>query len=355
MGKAKVFPLVLALFGVSVALEQGQRCVNPARQTGKCVLVRECASLLAIYSKRFTTPEETQFLASSRCGEIGRKTLVCCASEQQTRTSSFPTSPECGIQVTDRIIGGQTTELEEFPWTALIEYRKPGNQYDFHCGGALINARYILTAAHCVQSLPRGWQLNGVRLGEWDLSTANDCSDGICSAGPIDLEIESFVAHAGYDAADTAHTNDIALIRLRQDVASSEMIRPICLPLTEPQRSRNRVGTVSFAAGWGKTESASASERKLKVELTVQDPSRCRQIYRGINIALKASQMCAGGLQGKDTCTGDSGGPLMAKSAGAWYLIGVVSFGLSKCGTAGYPGVYTNVVEYLDWIESNVQ
>lgn len=196
---------------------------------------------------------------------------------------------------------------------------------------------------------------NGVRLGEWDLSTANDCSGGICSAGPIDLEIESFVAHAGYDAADTAHTNDIALIRLRQDVASSEMIRPICLPLTEPQRSRNRVGTVSFAAGWGKTESASASERKLKVELTVQDPSRCRQIYRGINIVLKASQMCAGGLQGKDTCTGDSGGPLMAKSAGAWYLIGVVSFGLSKCGTAGYPGVYTNVVEYLDWIESNVQ
>lgn len=50
---------------------------------------------------------------------------------------------------------------------------------------------------------------------------------------------------------------------------------------------------------------------------------------------------------------GDSGGPLMLKKDGRWIQIGIVSFG-NKCGEPGYPGVYTRVTRYLDWINDNI-
>uniref|UniRef100_A0A2C9GW66 CLIP domain-containing serine protease n=1 Tax=Anopheles farauti TaxID=69004 RepID=A0A2C9GW66_9DIPT len=351
---------VLMLMVCSKALGQGQSCVNPAGQPGKCIPFRECQPLLAIYNKQFTTPEESTFLRNSLCGAVERKPLVCCpggtsAQQPKQKTTVLPQAPQCGYQLTDRLFGGQATELFEFPWTALIEYQKPGGVYDFHCGGSLIHARYVLTAAHCVQGLPRGWKVNRVRLGEWDTRTEVDCQDGNCASAPVDLDIESIVSHRDYVARD-AHENDIALVRFKRDVAFSDTIRPICLPLANPARSRNLVGLSNYAAGWGRTETASASPVKLKVALTVQDLAACSRKYQNTNTPpLKQSQLCAGGLAGKDTCSGDSGGPLMSQQAGTWYLYGVVSFGPNKCGTAGYPGVYTNVVSFLDWIQDNVQ
>ena len=110
----------------------------------------------------------------------------------------------------------------------------------------------------------------------------------------------------------------------------------------------------AYAAGWGKTESATASEKKLKVEMNIKSLQECAPVYQRGGILLKQTHMCAGGVRGKDTCSGDSGGPLMRQMTGSWYLIGVVSFGPQKCGAPGVPGVYTNVAEYVDWIKDNI-
>jgi len=51
---------------------------------------------------------------------------------------------------------------------------------------------------------------------------------------------------------------------------------------------------------------------------------------------------------------GDSGGPLMHRVNGTFYLTGIVSFGV-RCAESGFPGVFTRVTNYIDWIVDNVK
>ncbi|XP_049283469.1 CLIP domain-containing serine protease 14D-like isoform X4 [Anopheles funestus] len=349
------FPLVslvcLAMQSVG-ALELGESCVNPAGQSGKCILFRECKPLVDIYYKPIKTHEDTEFLTQSQCGMLQWKSLVCCAATRQR--SLLPETPNCGMQMTDRIVGGQVAKIDEFPWTALIEFKRYDGSFGFHCGGTLINERYVVTAAHCVMPINGMWKVHRVRLGEWDLATATDCQEDICTDTPIDLDIEDIVVHKKYGSCDNSNANDIALIRFTRPVQYSKTIRPICLPLSESLRNRDHVGHTAHAAGWGKTEARTTSEKKMIVELNIMSLQECQSIFQSYSVLLKTIHMCAGGVRGKDTCNGDSGGPLMRQHAGSWYLIGVVSFGPSNCGTAGVPGVYTNVAEYIDWIKDNI-
>ena len=71
------------------------------------------------------------------------------------------------------------------------------------------------------------------------------------------------------------------------------------------------------------------------------------------NIEVIGEQLCAGGVFGIDSCSGDSGGPLMVKRF-YWIQEGVISFG-NQCALEGWPGVYTRVSSYLGWIRQNIR
>lgn len=64
------------------------------------------------------------------------------------------------------------------------------------------------------------------------------------------------------------------------------------------------------------------------------------------------TQMCAGGVTGKDSCIGDSGGSLARRSIGAWVIEGIVSYG-RKCG-GDKPAIYTRIRSYISWIVENM-
>lgn len=99
-----------------------------------------------------------------------------------------------------------------------------------------------------------------------------------------------------------------------------------------------------------------ASNVKMQVWLPVVSNEDCNKVYMQKGISIGNGQLCAGGAEGKDSCTGDSGGPLMSTGIMRrdgkvrYFVAGVVSYGPDSCGTKGWPGVYTRVSNYTDWI-----
>lgn len=225
----------------------------------------------------------------------------------------------------------------------------------------MISTRFILTAAHCVNpsSIPADWKPVNIRLGEWDMSTDPDCLDSDCADSFQTYAIDRIVAHEEYRYASSSQPNDIALIKVSEDVIFTDFIKPLCLPWSNDLRTKNYVGMALDVAGWGRTERSSSSNRKLKAVVKGVDLSECVPAFRNLGVNLSSKQLCAGGELGVDTCRGDSGGSLVAvdSSSGRPYylLVGLVSFGPVPCGQAGIPGVYTRVSQYVEWIRSNVE
>ncbi|XP_026674944.1 serine proteinase stubble-like [Ceratina calcarata] len=118
----------------------------------------------------------------------------------------------CGVRNEEsRIVGGQTTRMNEFPWMARLSYLNK-----FYCGGTLINDRYVLTAAHCVKGFM--WFMIKVTFGEHDRCVERG------------FETRYVVRVLTGDFSFLNFDNDIALLRLNERVPLSDTIRPICLP-----------------------------------------------------------------------------------------------------------------------------
>nr|XP_026485598.1 transmembrane protease serine 9-like [Vanessa tameamea] len=233
-----------------------------------------------------------------------------------------------------RIVGGVETAVNEFPWVARLTYFNK-----FYCGGMLINDRYVLTAAHCVKGLM--WFMIKVTLGEH-----NRCNE---THRPETRFVVNVVAH---NFTYLTFRDDIAVLKLNEKVQISDTIKPVCLPRSDDNQYE---GVKAIAVGWGSVgEQKNHSCNLLDVELPVLSNKECRNTkYESAMIA--DDMLCAGyPKEGKrDTCQGDSGGPLSAERGDKRYeLLGVVSWGIG-CGRQGYPGVYTRVTKYLDWIKNN--
>ena len=117
-------------------------------------------------------------------------------------------------------------------------------------------------------------------------------------------------------------------------------------------------GTMATVMGWGTRSTTIADYPNLlyEVDLPTVDDTICRQAYAGL-VDLVDTQLCAGFEDGgKDACQGDSGGPGMISDTAQDIdrLAGVVSFGIG-CGRPGYPGVYTRVASFLDWIKEHTE
>lgn len=252
---------------------------------------------------------------------------------------SLSVSCRCGERNDEsRIVGGTTAGVSEYPWMARLSYFNR-----FYCGGTLINDRYVLTAAHCVKGFM--WFMIKVTFGEHDR-----CNDK--ERPETRFVLRAFSQKFSFSNFD----NDIALLRLNDRVPITSFIRPICLPRVE-QRNDLFVGTRAIATGWGTLkEDGKPSCLLQEVEVPVLDNDECVAQTNYTQKMITKNMMCSGypGVGGRDSCQGDSGGPLvrLRPDDKRFEQIGIVSWG-NGCARPNYPGVYTRVTKYLDWIVEN--
>ncbi len=284
-----------------------------------------------------------------------------------------------------RILGGEKVGTSGYEFFVSLMYKyewdgpAAGHSWNPFCGASYIGGDLILTAAHCLNSIPRGATIGvlpGNRTGElkYEYCANENISPYQCvglsspdiqvsayhytgyliytgsesDVIPIAKDAETVAIHENYNSASLR--NDIALIRL-----ASSLPYP-SIKLTDMVFSQ--LPSMATVVGHGNTrfslsfKGGKPAANLQEVQLPLVSDTQCQTVYGDLHFP---SMICAGYENGrdeegikKDSCQGDSGGPMFVDSDEGYELVGVVSYG-DDCAVTY--GVYTNVVNYRGWVE----
>ncbi|XP_076179603.1 transmembrane protease serine 9-like [Ptiloglossa arizonensis] len=240
------------------------------------------------------------------------------------------TNAAVALSFNPRIINGKAVQPGEIPYQVSIQAKT--NKHHF-CGGSVLNANYVLTAAHCID----GQDPDAIEVVVGTVNVADRVSVH---------QVERIIMHKNYSQQDS-WKNDIALIKVKPKLTTSEKVSPVSLPEANKAIPTNSAALVS---GWGSTRVGGRGTTKLmKARIYIADQNKCKSTYSRIAKKIYDSQICANNPTVKSgACNGDSGGPLTVNGQ----LVGIVSWSIS-CALPNFPTVYTRVTSYLDWIEQN--
>ncbi|XP_040281849.1 chymotrypsin-like elastase family member 1 [Bufo bufo] len=238
-----------------------------------------------------------------------------------------------------RVVGGTNAGKNAWPWQVSLQYQS-GSSWYHTCGGSLILANRVLTAAHCVDRV-----LNfRVALGEHSLSASDGTEQYI--------SVSSIKQHNRWNSNNVAAGFDIAILWLASSATLNSAVQPATLPDSGATLAHNYDCVVT---GWGRTSTGGPLATILQqATLPVVAHSTCSlSSWWGTNV--KTTMICAGGDGVKSACNGDSGGPLNCAVNGVNQVHGIVSFGSSLgCNYFQKPAVFTKVSDYISWIDSNI-
>jgi trypsin len=227
----------------------------------------------------------------------------------------------------DEIVGGTVAKPNAWPGTVAVYYGSLQG-----CGGSLVDASWVVTAAHCIDTGPVGG-ITKIVIGRQKLSS---------SAGET-RTVDRVIRHEGFNEN---LDNDIALLHL----ATPSTYPTVNLVSEDAAASAAAAGASVTVVGWGDTsENGRASDVLRQVSLPVISKAKCTSYDQYQNVT--DNQICAA-KAGKDSCQGDSGGPLFQTISGRKVQVGLVSWGIG-CAQPNEPGVYTRLGRYLGWMHEN--
>nr|XP_034835787.1 trypsin, alkaline C-like [Maniola hyperantus] len=205
------------------------------------------------------------------------------------------------------------------------------------CGGSILTARTIMSAAHCFEGSLYEPRFRRIRAG----ATYRNLGGTLAY-------VENTYNHPSYGLdLNKGFEGDISLVRLSNPLVYSPVIQQTAIP---PQDSFIPDNLPVVHAGWGAiSEPGNPTSEVLRdVQIYTINNELCAERYAALEHRPVTERMiCAGILDvgGKDACNGDHGGPLYYGNI----TIGVISWG-EGCGLANFPGVSVNVASYVDWI-----
>lgn len=274
--------------------------------------------------------------------------------------------------VEPRVVGGQATTIEQYPWqVAVVMAPAKFPSLNAHqrqiCGGSLVTASIVLTAAHCIYDTDP----NCAALCSSNHPVCNGASDpspgdGTCKLDPDDVDVvlgrttlsnesggtEQSVQATAYQGDDAdppifdpnSLQNDVGYLVLTTPVTLDPAIRTIAIAGSNEDAVWSLDELVGIS-GWGSMFSGGNTVDTLRAaSLPIVSDSACGAPGVYGSSFDSATMVCAGYLSGGiDTCQGDSGGPLEAPlEDGAYRLVGITSWGFG-CAQPNAPGVYSRI------------
>ncbi|XP_074720764.1 serine protease 55-like isoform X1 [Strix uralensis] len=223
---------------------------------------------------------------------------------------------------------GRYASTGEFPWHVSIQSN--GRHI---CGGTMISALWILTAAHCfAEEVPPDLT---VVVGGIDLSLPLE-----------EHKVENLIIHGNFDRMSME--NDIALILLRSPIEFSNQKVPICLPFIQDVNTWQHC----WVAGWGTTHAETGVSTSPVLQKARMKPISREQCLKRIP-QLEENMLCADLEKGGGACQVDSGGPLVCSywNTMRWFQVGIVSWG-QDCAEKPNHEIFLSVYSYRSWIET---
>jgi secreted trypsin-like serine protease len=216
------------------------------------------------------------------------------------------------LPANERITNGKPAMPGQIPYQVALVFTGYSNiQAGQFCGGSVIDASWILTAAHCLRANSRPGDIvifaDSVKL----------------SQGGKLLQVGKVVRHPQY-SSDTQQ-NDVALLKL-----STPIQNPHIVGLADNAKETAILANSSNAtiSGWGDTyyNSRLGSYDLLFAIVPLIDGETCQKAYPN---KIFDGMVCAG-TQGTDSCQGDSCGPMViadGANGNTPYQEGIVSWG----------------------------
>merc|ERR1712117_688673 len=256
----------------------------------------------------------------------------------------------CGcapVSSSNRIVGGKEVNPKgKLPYQVYFNPCKCNSDGMCRCGmcgGTIVNKKFVITAAHCYNSMFTDLR---VIVGEHNLC------DGVNEGGKV-IKVKKITLHPDYNSRTV--DNDIAVLELAEDLTFTDKIKPACLPSSE---TKDYSGSASTISGWGGTIGYGRNEQQP------QQPKQCTLKETIVKLIASSDPMCSKlpGLatsskiklcafaKDTDTCRGDSGGPLTVPENGKYTLVGVVSYGRGCASST--PGICARVQGFLPWIKN---